>query len=73
MRVSQKIGLGLRYLTKWGLPPSKGRNDISPDELALLVESTGFRVSDVQLMQAGSNALYLKARKELPNSRGFEH
>ncbi|MGD9050154.1 MAG: class I SAM-dependent methyltransferase, partial [Anaerolineae bacterium] len=33
MRVSQKIKLGLRYLAKWGLPPRKGRDDMSPDEL----------------------------------------
>jgi ABC-2 type transport system ATP-binding protein len=65
MSVSQKIGLGLRYLAKWGLPPRHGRHDMSPNELALLVESAGFRVGDVHLVQAGSNALYLKARKEV--------
>ena len=63
MRVLQRVGLGLRYVQKWGLPPRKGRDDMSPNELALLVESAGFRVEDVRLMEAGSNALFLKARK----------
>jgi ABC-2 type transport system ATP-binding protein len=63
MRVSQKVTLGLRYLAKWGLPPRQGRDDMSPDELALIVESAGFKVQNVQLMEAGSNALYLRGQK----------
>ena len=63
MRIFQRFGLVLRYLQKWGLPPRKGRADMSPDELALLVESAGFRVVELRLMEAGSNALYLRGRK----------
>jgi ubiquinone/menaquinone biosynthesis C-methylase UbiE len=65
MRVSQKVRLGLRYLAKWGLPPRQGRDDMSPDELALLVESAGFNVQNVRLIEAGSNALYLRGLKGL--------
>ena len=65
MRVSQKVRLGLRYLAKWGLPPRQGRDGMSPDELALLVESAGFKVQDVWLIKAGSNALYLRGQKGL--------
>ena len=55
--------LGLRYLRRWGLPPRKGRRDLSSAELVALVESAGFRVKDVQLLQADSNALYLRGLK----------
>jgi ubiquinone/menaquinone biosynthesis C-methylase UbiE len=55
--------LGLRYLRRWGLPPRHGRHDLSPEELARLVESAGFRVKNVQLLQAESNALYLRGLK----------
>ena len=65
MRVSQKVRLGLRYLAKWGLPPRQGRDDMSPDELALLVESAGFKVQNVRLIEAESNALYLRGQKGL--------
>lgn len=65
MKVSQKVRLGLRYLKRWGLPPRQGRDDMSLEELALLVEGAGFRVEDVRLIEAGSNALYLRAQKEL--------
>jgi ABC-2 type transport system ATP-binding protein len=65
MRVSQKVILGLRYLAKWGLPPRQGRDDMSPDELALLAESAGFKVQDLRLIEAGSNALYLRGQKGL--------
>jgi ubiquinone/menaquinone biosynthesis C-methylase UbiE len=65
MGVSQKVRLGLRYLAKWGLPPRQGRDGMSPDELALLVGSAGFKVQNVRLIQAGSNALYLRGQKGL--------
>jgi len=64
MSFSRKMGLVLRYVRRWGLPPRHGRNDLSLDELVLLVEGAGFRVEDVQLLEGGSNALYLKGRKE---------
>ena len=66
MKASQKVRLGFRYLKRWGLPPRRGRDDMSPDELALLVESARFKVENLRLIEAGSNALYLRGRK------GFE-
>jgi ubiquinone/menaquinone biosynthesis C-methylase UbiE len=65
MRAFQKVRLGLRYLAKWGLPPRQGRDDMTPDELAILVESAGFKVQNVRLIEAGSNALYLRGQKGL--------
>jgi ubiquinone/menaquinone biosynthesis C-methylase UbiE len=64
MRFSKKIKLGLRYLKTWGLPPRRGKNDMSPDELVFIVQKAGFRVSDVQVLKNGANALYLKGEKK---------
>lgn len=55
--------LGLRYLRRWGLPPRHGRNDPSPEELVRLVERARFRVNNVQLVEAESNAVYLRGLK----------
>jgi ubiquinone/menaquinone biosynthesis C-methylase UbiE len=55
--------LGLRYLRRWGLPPRHRRNDPSPEELVRLVESAGFRVKNVQLVEAESNAVYVRGLK----------
>jgi ubiquinone/menaquinone biosynthesis C-methylase UbiE len=63
MSFSKKMMLVFRYLRKWGLPPRHGRNDVSPDGLVRLVEGAGFRVEDVQLIEDGSNAVYLKGKK----------
>jgi ubiquinone/menaquinone biosynthesis C-methylase UbiE len=63
MSLSKKLKLVFRYLRTWGLPPHHGRNDESPDGLVSLVEGAGFRVKDVQLIEGGSNAVYLKGRK----------
>lgn len=64
MSFSKKIKLGFRYLRTWGLPPSHGQNNMSPDELVFLVESAGFKVGDIQLLKDGANALYLKAERK---------
>ena len=55
--------LGLRYLRRWGLPPRHGRNDPSPEELVRLVERARFKVKNVQLVEAESNAVYLRGLK----------
>jgi ABC-2 type transport system ATP-binding protein len=59
----RKAQLGLRYLRRWGRPPRNGRNALSPEELQRLVESAGFTVTNVQLLQTVSNALYLRGLK----------
>jgi ubiquinone/menaquinone biosynthesis C-methylase UbiE len=58
-----KAKLGLRYLRRWGMPPRHGRDDLSQEELVRLVEDAGLTVKNVQLMQGGSNALYLRGLK----------
>lgn len=59
----KKMKLGVRYMRTWGLPPRRGKNSMSPEELASLVQSAGFRVEDVELLRDGANALYLKGEK----------
>jgi ubiquinone/menaquinone biosynthesis C-methylase UbiE len=59
----RSVQLGWRYLRRWGMPPRHGRNGLSPEELARLVESAGFKIKDVQLLEGGSNALYLRGLK----------
>lgn len=58
----EKIKLVMRYLKVWGRPP-KGFHGYSPDELRLLVESTGFEVEESLLIGDKSKAVYLKGRK----------
>jgi len=64
MSFSKKMKLVFRYLRKWGRPPRRGQNDMSLDELVYLVENAGFKVEDVQLLEDGANALYLKGEKK---------
>ena len=63
LSLSRTVRLGWKYVRKWGIPPRHGRNDLSPEELMDLVQSAGFIVSDVKLLEGGSNALYLRATK----------
>jgi ABC-2 type transport system ATP-binding protein len=64
MGLFKKLGLVLRYVRTWGLPPRSGQNAISPDDLCRLVRGAGLVVKDVQLLRDGANALYLRGTKE---------
>jgi ABC-2 type transport system ATP-binding protein len=63
MQWFEKVKMGIRYLQRWGIPPREGRSDLSCEELARLVEPAGFAVDKAELIEAGSNALYLKGSK----------
>jgi ABC-2 type transport system ATP-binding protein len=63
MKTFQRAWLGWRYLRTWGLPPRRGRDSMSPAELAALVEGAGFVTVEVWLIEAGSNAVYLRGHK----------
>jgi ABC-2 type transport system ATP-binding protein len=64
MKFSQKMKLGFRYVRTWGLPPRRGKNNMTPDELVNLAENAGFAVREIQLLRAGTSALYLKGEKK---------
>jgi len=59
----EKMELGIRYLSKFSVPPYGLRN-YSPEELSFLVESVGFKVEGIQLLGYKPKALYLKGRKK---------
>lgn len=59
----EKIKLVIRYIRKWGIPPHYSRNNLSPDEIASLVEDADFKVEKVQLIGDKVKALYLKGIK----------
>ncbi|MBW2003255.1 MAG: methyltransferase domain-containing protein [Deltaproteobacteria bacterium] len=63
MKLFEKMKLGIRYLRKWGMPPRYARNNLSPDELASLVENMDFKVEEVQIMGDKTKALYIRGRK----------
>ena len=64
MKFINKMKLGFKYLKTWGLPPRQGKDNMSKKELVYLVENAGFIVKDVQILEYGANALYLKAEKK---------
>jgi len=63
MHRSGRAKLGVRYVSRFGIPPRHVKHRLSPDELASLAEGAGFRVEAVQLIEESTNALYLRGRK----------
>jgi hypothetical protein len=59
----ERMKLAVRYLRKWGMPPRYGRNRLSPEQLASLVEEVGFRTEEVGLLGKRTKAIYLRGRK----------
>lgn len=62
MSLFERMKTGIKYLRRWGMPP-RGGHKLSCENLVRLVEGSGFAVEGVELIKAGSNALYLKGRK----------
>jgi ABC-2 type transport system ATP-binding protein len=63
VKVFEKMKMGIRFIRRWGKPLGYFRSNLSPDELCSLVESTGFKVEEVQLIGDKIKGLYLKGRK----------
>ena len=59
----ERMKLGTRYVTEFGIPPRHSRNRLSPDELSSLVERAGFRVAEVELIEEKTNAVYLRGTR----------
>ncbi len=59
----KKARVALRHVRRWGVPPRTGSNDLSPEELARLVEDAGFRVKNLELLEGEYNAIYLRSWK----------
>lgn len=54
----EKIGMVIRYVTRWGLPPASNRN-VSLEELAGLMQEAGLLVKDQVLIGTGLKAACL--------------
>jgi len=63
MHWSERAKLGVRYVSRFGIPPRHTQDRLSPGELASLAEGAGFRVEAVHLIEEQTNALYLRGRK----------
>jgi ABC-2 type transport system ATP-binding protein len=63
MHRSERAKLGVRYVSRFGIPPRHTKLSLSPHELASLAEGAGFRVEAVYLIEEQANALYLRGRK----------
>ena len=57
------IGLGLRYLRRWGRPPASNRN-LRLDDLARLARAAGFQVKDEALIGSTVKAACLTGYKQ---------
>jgi len=64
MRGFEKFKSVIRYIRKWGKPPSYFRSNLSPDEFKLLLESAGFKIDKVQVIGDKIKAIYLNGRKK---------
>jgi len=60
----EKMELSLRYLMTFGIPPTYGLKNFSPEELNDLIADAGFIVEEVQILGDKPRALYLKGRKQ---------
>ena len=59
----EKSDLSLRYFQKFGMPPSWGLRNFSPEEFRRLVRQAGFTVKTVTILGDKPKALYLRAIK----------
>lgn len=62
MGLFNKMGLGFRYLKKWGKPAPYSRN-LTPDELVRITRGAGFVVEESRLVGKDIKAVCLRARK----------
>lgn len=58
-----KVQLGMRYFLTFGMPPSWGLKNFSPDALQSIVEGIGFKIEELLPVGEKPGALYLKGRK----------
>jgi ubiquinone/menaquinone biosynthesis C-methylase UbiE len=58
----EKMVIGIRYFTMFGLPPIGGIRNFSPPEMERLVEMQGFKILQSELIGGKPKAIYLKAK-----------
>jgi ABC-2 type transport system ATP-binding protein len=63
MKWLDKVGLGMRFVSKCGIPPRHFQTHLTPYEFRSLVENAGFKIEKIQLIGDKTKALYLRGRK----------
>jgi len=58
-----KLGMGIRYLRKFGKPPKENRI-VSPDDVAQFLESADFHVEESRLIQKETSVVCARGRKK---------
>lgn len=65
----EKIEIGKRYFEKFGLPPSGGLINYSPQQMEALIKKAGFEINTLDILGDKAKALYVRAEKTVPASR----
>jgi len=65
MEPGEKLDLGLRYFQKFGMPPTEGLHNFSPQALRGLVRQAGFLVKSVRVLGDNPKALYSRSVKSV--------
>ncbi|MBW1783182.1 MAG: class I SAM-dependent methyltransferase [Deltaproteobacteria bacterium] len=61
-----KLAMHIRYLKKFGMPPKENRI-MSPDDMAQLVEKTGFLVEAAELIEKETHVVCVRGKSGSPN------
>jgi len=64
MKWLHRAGMAIRFLKKWGKPLPYFSGNLSPGQLALLLEKAAFVVEESKIVGDTTKALYLRARKK---------
>ena len=62
MKNWEKFKMGLRFLKSWGKPPAH-THSFSPDNLASMMENTGFTIKTSKVIGGNTKALYFIGKK----------
>ena len=63
MKLWEKIKMGVRFLTTWGRPPAH-THSFSPNDLAKMMEYSGFAVETSKVIGTKTKALFVIGKKE---------
>jgi ubiquinone/menaquinone biosynthesis C-methylase UbiE len=62
----EKIEIGKRYFEKFGLPPSGGLINYTPQQMEDLIKKAGFEIRNLDVLGDKAKALYVRAAKPVP-------
>jgi ABC-2 type transport system ATP-binding protein len=62
----ERIEIGKRFFEKFGLPPSGGLINYSPQQMTDLIKKAGFEIGSMDVLGDKAKALYVRAAKTVP-------